>query len=263
MYKSALAGLSLLTVLAIIQTSPKASALELSELTNINIAAIEPEVVEPAPVTVETAPVVTEVVEEKPEEITYTVAKNDSLIKIAKKFDTSWNRIFDKNSQIENPDVIEVGKLLVIPNDDEKLESRKVAEAEIAKPKATPVKQNAQIRTASSNLVTISAPRTYARGSSSGNLYVPGYCTWYVKNMRPDLPNNLGNADTWVIRARAQGIPTGTKPRSGAVGQRGMHVVYVKSVNRDGSVNISEMNHKGLWVITHRTLPGNYFNYIY
>ena len=102
-----------------------------------------------------------------------------------------------------------------------------------------------------------------SQASSTGNRYSPGYCTWYVKNMRPDLPNNLGNANTWVSRAAAQGITTGSTPKAGAVGQRGMHVVYVESVNADSTVTISEMNHKGLYVRTVRTLPANYFTYIY
>jgi surface antigen len=143
------------------------------------------------------------------------------------------------------------------------------AEPQVARSQPRP--QPAAASTASSSTQPSARAKTTAvakstpapRGSSSGNLYVPGYCTWYVKNQRPDLPNNLGNAATWVSRAAAQGIPTGSTPQAGAVGQRGNHVVYVKSVNSDGSVNISEMNHKGLYVITHRTLPGNYFQYVY
>jgi surface antigen len=81
--------------------------------------------------------------------------------------------------------------------------------------------------------------------------------------MRPDLPNNLGNANTWVSRAAAQGLATGSAPRVGAVGQQGMHVVYVEAVNGDGTVTISEMNHAGLYVRTVRTVPASTFMYIY
>src|SRR5690606_14498577 len=128
-------------------------------------------------------------------------------------------------------------------------------------PQLAPVpKQKTNVKSAVSRAPVASAATRTAlysgTASAAGNRYVPGYCTWYVKNMRPDLPNNLGNADTWVSRAAAQGLPTGSTPRAGAVGQRGMHVVYIKSVNGDGSVNITEMNHKGLWVVTERTLPG-------
>lgn len=95
--------------------------------------------------------------------------------------------------------------------------------------------------------------KTVVKGNSSGNTYFAGNCTWYAKSMRPDLPNNLGNADTWTSRAAAQGIPTGYVPRAGAVGQYGMHVVYVTSVNADGTFNLSEMNYKGYGVVSTRS----------
>ena len=77
------------------------------------------------------------------------------------------------------------------------------------------------------------------------------------------MPNNLGNANTWVARAAAQGMATGSTPRAGAVGQQGMHVVYVESVNGDGTVTISEMNHVGWNVVNQRTVPASNFQYIY
>lgn len=90
-------------------------------------------------------------------------------------------------------------------------------------------------------------------GNSSGNTYTAGNCTWYAKSMRPDLPNNLGNANTWASRALAQGIPVGLVPRAGAVGQLGMHVVYVTGVNPDGTFNLSEMNRRGLYIVSTRS----------
>jgi surface antigen len=208
---------------------------------------------------------------EKQQPKTHTVVSGDTLTRIANEYDTEWVRLWEKNAELKHPDQLKVGQKLTIPESDEKLAKRELPDPPV-QPAAAAVAQAAPARTQSrtqapsrqTNAVRTASVQTSApRGSSSGNLYVPGYCTWYVKNQRPDLPNNLGNADTWVSRARAQGLPTGSTPRAGAVGQRGMHVVYVKSVNSDGSVNISEMNHKGLYVITHRTLPGNYFQYIY
>jgi surface antigen len=95
------------------------------------------------------------------------------------------------------------------------------------------------------------------------NTYATGNCTWYAKQMRPDLPDNLGNADTWYERAQAQGIEVGTEPVEGAIGQSGMHVVFVEKVNNDGTIIISEMNYQGLGVIDQRKLPANSFQYIY
>jgi surface antigen len=189
----------------------------------------------------------------------HIVVEGESLSDIAKKHATEWKRIYDKNTNIQDPDIIKAGMELLIPAADEQLAPRELpvravvaAPREVASAPRTVATQAVQART---------VQQTPA--SSAGNGYVAGYCTWYVKNKRPDLPNNLGNASTWVSRAAAQGIATGSTPAVGAVGQRGNHVVYVESVNDDGTVTISEMNHKGLYVTTTRTLPADYFRYIY
>lgn len=104
-------------------------------------------------------------------------------------------------------------------------------------------------------------------GDSSGNLYDYGYCTWYVKNRRPDIPNNWGDAWEWLGNAQAIGWATGSIPKAGAVGQTtsgGLgHVVYVESVNDDGTVNISEMNSVGWNQVDYKTVASSTFNYIY
>ncbi|HSX29404.1 MAG TPA: CHAP domain-containing protein [Candidatus Saccharimonadales bacterium] len=182
-------------------------------------------------------------------EVVHVVTPGDTLTSVATAYQITWNRLFNKNTQIAQPDVIAVGDKLVIPRADEVLPDRAVPEPQPA------AAQSATVRVAAATVV--------ARGPSTGNLYTPGYCTWYVKNMRPDLPNNLGNADTWVSRAAAQGIPTGAEPRVGAVGQRNMHVVYVEQVNGDGTILISEMNYQSLYSITRRAVPANTFMYIY
>lgn len=103
---------------------------------------------------------------------------------------------------------------------------------------------------------------------SAGNTYAPGNCTWYAKSRRPDLPNNLGNANTWYVRAAAQGWNVGSTPKKGAVGTTTAgwagHVVYVEGVSLDGQwVTISEMNYGGLYSMNTRTVFYTEFNYIY
>lgn len=191
----------------------------------------------------------------------HAVAENESLNKIAEQHGTTWKRLFDKNESIENPDHITVGNELVIPRPDEALKERPVPLPPAPEPMVAAPASGSGVATQRRSQPATRAVQS--RGSSPGNTYSPGYCTWYTKNMRPDLPNNLGNADTWVARARAQGIPTGTAPRAGAIGQQGMHVVYVQSVNGDGTVTISEMNYNGLYVISSRTVPAGTFQYIY
>lgn len=181
----------------------------------------------------------------------HKIEEGETLAKIAEANNTTWVRIFYKNTNIADPNAIKPGELLTIPETDEQLTERPLPEAPA--PVATTVPRTGGRRTGA-------VPRA---GSSAGNTYSPGYCTWYAKNRRPDLPNSLGNANTWVARAAALGIPTGSTPRAGAVGQQGMHVVYVESVNGDGTVTISEMNYEGWNVVSQRTVPASSFQYIY
>jgi hypothetical protein len=108
------------------------------------------------------------------------------------------------------------------------------------------------------------APAYAPMADYSGNGYTWGQCTWYVKNRRPDIPNNWGNAGGWFYAAQSMGWPTGYSPRPGAIGEESGHVVYVESVNGDGTVNISEMNWAGGVGQTHyRTTSASEFVYIY
>lgn len=185
-----------------------------------------------------------------PEPVKHQVKEHETLSDIAEQHQTTWRRLFDKNTQLADPNIINPGDELIVPAPDEQLEERALP---VVAPKPKAVQGSRPDKAV--------APKS--TGSVAGNGYTPGYCTWYVKNRRPDLPNNLGNAYAWVSNAAAQGLPTGSTPRVGAAGQRGNHVVYVESVNSDGTVTISEMNHKGLYVMTTRTLPAEYFSYIY
>lgn len=197
--------------------------------------------------------------------VEHIVQPGESLSSIAITYQTTWKRLYNKNTTIVSPDVIDVSQRLIIPAADEVLLERDVpvvepvavpqpvvhTETRTAKPKAAP------------NPARPTTPAPAPVASSSGNTYVRGYCTWYAKNRRPDLPNNLGNAISWVSRAAAQGLATGSSPRVGAIGQSGNHVVFVESVNGDGTVTVSEMNWKGWGVVSSRTASASSFNYIY
>lgn len=83
------------------------------------------------------------------------------------------------------------------------------------------------------------------RAAATSNLYEAGQCTWHVKNLKPELPNRLGNADKWYANAKARGLSTGTVAKAGAAAPRktGMHVVYVLEVYANGTMLVSEMNY--------------------
>lgn len=133
----------------------------------------------------------------------------------------------------------------------------------IADKKAAAEVAKAQVRVLEDMFVHVTR---YADGSA-GNLYDAGQCTWYVKNRRPDLPNNLGNANTWYYMASSDGYNVGATPKKGAVGTttRGYagHVVYVEGVNPDGSITISEMNYSGPYSLRTRQADASEFLYIY
>lgn len=99
--------------------------------------------------------------------------------------------------------------------------------------------------------------------SVNGNSYQPGQCVWYVKNLKPEIPNNWGNASNWLYAAQADGWATGTEPRVGAVGWTSGHVVYITGVSGD-TVTYTDMN--GSWrpfEIGSGTVFASKYQYIY
>lgn len=182
-----------------------------------------------------------------PPPVQHVVIKGDSLSKIAAAFQTTWTRLYAKNTQLADPNSITPGDVIIIPAADEQLADRALPAPAAVPHQTTPSP----------------APARHIRGSSAGNTYAPGYCTWYAKSRRPDLPNRLGNASSWVARAAAQGFATGSTPRAGAIGQQGNHVVYIEHVNGDGTVTVSEMNYRGRFIVSSRTTSASNFTYIY
>ncbi len=61
----------------------------------------------------------------QPEPVIVVVQKGDNLSKIAKRYETTYSRLYDANTQISDPDVIRPGDKIRIPNVNEKLETRK------------------------------------------------------------------------------------------------------------------------------------------
>lgn len=103
--------------------------------------------------------------------------------------------------------------------------------------------------------------------SSPGNTYYKGQCVWWAYERRMQMgnpvPNTWHNANQWLDNAQAQGWPTGSEPRYGAVGVRGNHVVIIERVNDDGTVYLSEMNYDYNGGFRYRTAPASNFLYIY
>lgn len=176
--------------------------------------------------------------------VSYTVKSGDTVEMIAAKFRGDANAVREFN----DVDVkgFEAGAEIIIPD---------------GTPATTAVAAVRRTNTANSNDNSYYGGR---QGGSFANTYTRGQCTWYVASRR-QVPSNWGNAYTWLFRARAAGYATGSEPRAGAIGwERGNHVVYVESVNANGTVNISEMNWGGRpGVVHYRTTPASQFLYIY
>ncbi len=75
------------------------------------------------------------------------------------------------------------------------------------------------------------------------------YTAWKVYQKNGFMPywGGAGNANQWPGNARKAGIPVSSTPRAGSVGvimagQYG-HVVWVESVNANGTINISQYNY--------------------
>lgn len=202
----------------------------------------------------------------KPQPVVYTVIEGDNLTKIGTAHKVEWQRLWAKNTQLEHPDRINVGDKITIPLADEVLQ--RDIPAAVALPAITPGVETPRQEAGPAVAVPVPVYTAPAGNYGGGNTYDYGYCTWYVKNRRgSSIPNTLGNANTWYYRAQSMGMATGSVPRAGAVGTttRGAlgHVVYVESVNGDGTINISEMNYKGFGITSYRTTSASEFVYIY
>jgi surface antigen len=181
--------------------------------------------------------------------IVYTVKAGDTIDSLASKYKADKAQLIAANdAEISG---IQVGERIIIPN----------GQQPVAAPAA---------RATSSY-----SGGGFAWGGSAVygyNGYDYGYCTWWVANRRAavgmPVPANLGNASTWPYYARSAGMRVDNTPSQYAAAvtsTRGEgHVVFVESVNPDGSINISEMNHYGWNVTDYLTIPaGTAAGYIY
>ncbi len=102
------------------------------------------------------------------------------------------------------------------------------------------------------------------------------YTAWKVYQKNGYMPywGGRGNANQWPGNARAAGIPVSTVPRAGSVGviMAGAygHVVWVESVNGNGTINVSQYNYFnaggsgwGHYSEMYNVSPGAYDYYIY
>jgi len=124
----------------------------------------------------------------------------------------------------------------------------------LAKPVYTP---KTVLRT-SNTIRNVSKSRS---GSPPLSWWGNGQCTQWVASQRS--VGHWNNARSWTWQAQRDGWSTGSTPVAGAIGQKNNHVVYVESVNSNGTFNLSEMNYQSVGVITYRTVSSSGWNFIY
>ncbi len=203
--------------------------------------------------------------------INYVVEKGDSVSTIAKRYNLSVGSLLDANGlKPLDAEKIKAGDELVIPAEDtnsslawlneinaEKARQQKLAEAARQKQLAQTQSRNRLTR---GTAVVVSGGRYTIIGREYGsyNGGLPGWCTWWVNKMRPDLPNGMGNARDYLRSARAAGLATGSVARPGAVGISGEsgwgHAFYVERNNGDGTMTVTEMNYVGRYIVNRRTV---------
>ena len=174
--------------------------------------------------------------------LTHTVKRGENLSAIAEKYQAEADEVINENKLADASD-IKSGQNLIIPNGI----------------KPTPV-QSSYAYSSSQTLLSriISEPPAGAivdPKAGTGHRFPWGQCTWYVSQKRY-VPWR-GHAKQWITNARAMGYKIGTEPVPGSIivtkESWWGHVSYVEKVTAD-TVTFSEMNHKGLGVLSYRTL---------
>lgn len=216
--------------------------------TQSQVIEVKKETPAPKPEVVAVAEVI---VEPTPQVVTYEVQEGDNLSRIADKYQTSWERLWQANNQLQNQDQLSVGDTITIPGSDETLPERALG-ASVSVPSV-----KVELPTGTKTISTF-------RSSGGANTYAYGWCTWWVKEKRPDIGGYWGNAGyAWISQAQASGFNTGSTPVPGAIGVTAGHVVYVESVN-GSTINISEMGYGyRASAVNYRTTSASSFTYIY
>jgi len=177
--------------------------------------------------------------------LTHTVKSGENLSAIAKKYKAETEEIINENKLADAGD-IKKGQKLIIPNG--------VQPAPVVTTYAYSSSQTILSR-------ILSEPPAGAiidPNAGKGHRFPWGQCTWYVSQKRY-VPWR-GHAKQWIANSSAMGYKIGTEPVPGSIivtkESWWGHVAYVENVGAN-TVTFSEMNHKGVGVLSYRTLKQN------
>lgn len=164
---------------------------------------------------------------EKPQPNEYLVIDGDNLTKIAEKQTTTVARLWAKNADLQNQDLLTVGQKLLIPTLDEELPDRPLY---VLKPSETTIR-------------------------TSGGQFEWGWCTFYADQQRPDI-GATGNARDWIRFSDSKVPAVGAV----AVNTQGLgHVAIVTAISPT-QIQVRHMNWAGFGVISTDWIETSYWS---
>lgn len=167
-----------------------------------------------------------------PEPVMHEVQDGDTLTSIGEAHQLPWTRVYDANTEVDDPNFIKPGEKLRIPRADEDIAARPIPEN--APPVPEPVQPVAQ--TAAVYKVPVHyEPSTPELIGSYGWVAAGGNCVNTAKNYGKNQP---GNPINWV--------PTTQTPFIGAAALFYFnHVAIVTGIHSDGSIEVTHENCPG------------------
>ena len=163
----------------------------------------------------------------------YVTVANDTLTKIAEAHQTTVQRLWEANTQLADPDLLEINQTLTIPLNDEVLPTREMPINPTPSPQKVPL----------------------TRGFSVSGRFEWGWCTFFADQQRPDI-HATGNARDWMRYSNssvpiAGAVAVSTRGRLGHVG------IVLESNN--GKVLVRSMNYRGFGVVSDDWTDASYW----
>lgn len=204
--------------------------------------------------------------------IVYRVAKGDTILDIAKRYNLSVGSILDANHmKALDAANIQPRQKLIIPAEDTNTSLAWLKEINKEKERQARLAEEARLEALASqyswngggysqpSYTTYSGYQVIGTDWGSYGGSIPGQCTSYVNKIF-NLPNLMGNGNQYLASARAYGMATGSVPRNYSIIQTNEswygHVGVVVEVSAT-TITIQDMNYAGEGVITRRTLSVN------
>lgn len=176
--------------------------------------------------------------------ILYTVKDGDTIESIAAKYKADKEQLTLFND-LELTSSLAKGRQLIVPDGALPTEEQPGYVA----PQTQTVTNNYSYSSVTYGNYGSGTSSGWRGGSSVGNGYAWGNCTFYAYERRLQLGRPIGgmwgNASSWATSARGAGYLVNGTPAAGAVMANGGgygHVAIVESVNPGVSITISEMN---------------------